>query len=86
MDTIYLGIQDIDTKYIPTIIQQTEVKTLIDSGASNNFISKETIEYLGIKQQLIILITASRADRKQFQNKVLETTKLVYIKIERYTK
>ena len=80
-----MDIQGIDTKYIPTTIQQKKIKALINSGASSNFISKETTGHLEIKQQLIVLVTASRADRKQFQTKVLETTELVYIRIRGYT-
>ena len=83
---MYLGMQGIDAKYISTIIQQTEVKALIDSGASSNFMSKETTGRLGIKQQVIVSVTASKADRRQFQNKVLETIEPVYIRIEGYAK
>ena len=81
LDTMYLGTQGIDAKYIPTKIQQREVKALIDSGTLSNFMSKETTECLGVKQRLIVPITASRADRKQFRTKVLETTEPVCIRI-----
>lgn len=81
LDTIYLGMQGIDTKYVSTTIQQTEVKALIDLGASNNFISKETTKCLRVKQQCIVLVTASRADGKQFRDRVLETIEPVYIRI-----
>jgi hypothetical protein len=74
-----LGIQGIAVQLVPIYIKNQETKVLIDSGVSENFVSREEATWLGLYLVQIVPVEASRADRKAFQRQAKDITYSIFL-------